>query len=41
MAALRRDYLAYRPLHASTALAVATMVAGLGVLGFVLVFLRQ
>jgi putative membrane protein len=41
MAALRRDYQAYGPLHASTALAVATMVAGLGVLGFVLVFLRQ
>jgi putative membrane protein len=41
MAALRRDYQAYGPLHGSTALAVATMVAGLGVLGFVLVFLRQ
>jgi putative membrane protein len=38
---LRRDYDAYAPPRGSIALAVATMVAGLGVLGFVLVFLRQ
>ena len=38
---LRRDYDAYAPSRGSIALAVATMVAGLGVLGFVLVFLRQ
>jgi len=38
---LRRDYEAYGPLPGSIVLAVATMVAGLGVLGFVLVFLRQ
>ena len=41
IAVLRRDYQSYDPMHASTALALATMVAGLGVLGFVLVFLRQ
>jgi len=41
MDVLRRDYEAYGPLHGSIALAVATMVAGLGVLGFALVFLRQ
>ena len=41
MDALRRDYDAYGPLRGSIALAVASMVAGLGVLGFVLVFLRQ
>ena len=38
---LRRDYDAYALSRGSIALAVATMVAGLGVLGFVLVFLRQ
>ena len=38
---LRRDYDAYALSHGSIVLAVATMVAGLGVLGFVLVFLRQ
>jgi uncharacterized membrane protein YidH (DUF202 family) len=38
---LRRDFEAYGPLHRSIALAVATLVAGFGVLGFVLVFLRQ
>jgi putative membrane protein len=38
---LRRDYEAYGPLHRSIALSVATLVAGFGVLGFVLVFLRQ
>ena len=38
---LRRDYDAYAPSHGSIVLAVATMVAGLGVLGFVLVLLRQ
>ena len=41
IAVLYRDYQAYGPAHVSIALAVATMVAGLGVLGFVLVFLRQ
>jgi putative membrane protein len=41
MAVLRRDYDAYGPLRGSIVLAVATTVAGLGVLGFVLVFLRQ
>jgi putative membrane protein len=41
IAVLRRDYQAYGPIHDSIALAVATMVAGLGVLGFVLVFLHQ
>jgi putative membrane protein len=38
---LRRDYEAYSPSRGSIVLAAATMVAGLGVLGFVLVFLRQ
>ena len=41
MDVLRRDYEAYGPLRGSIVLPVATMVAGLGVLGFVLVFLRQ
>jgi inner membrane protein YidH len=41
IAVLRRDYQAYGPIRVSTALALATMVAGLGVLGFVLVLLRQ
>jgi putative membrane protein len=41
MAALRERYRAYGPFHGSIVLAVATMVAGLGVLGFVVVFLRQ
>ncbi len=41
IAALRRDYRAYGPFHASVTLAVASIVAGLGVVGFVLVFLRQ
>ena len=41
IAVLRRDYQAYGPIHDSIALAVATMIAGLGVFGFVLVFLRQ
>jgi putative membrane protein len=41
MDVLRRDYDAYSPSRGSIVLAVATMVAGLGVLGFVLVFLRQ
>jgi inner membrane protein YidH len=39
--ALRRDYEAYGLLRGSIVLAVATLVAGLGVLGFVLVLLRQ
>ena len=41
MNVLRRDYEAYGPVRGSIVLAVATMVAGLGVLGFVLVFMRQ
>ena len=41
MAILRERYRAYGPYRASIALAVASMVAGLGVLGFVLVALRQ
>jgi putative membrane protein len=41
IAVLRRDYQAYGAVHVSIALAVATMIAGLGVFGFVLVFLRQ
>jgi putative membrane protein len=41
MDVLRRDYEAYDPSRGSIVLAVAAMVAGLGVLGFVLVFLRQ
>ena len=41
MAVLRRDYLAYGPFRGSITLAVASTVAGLGVLGFVLVFLKQ
>jgi uncharacterized membrane protein YidH (DUF202 family) len=41
MAILRERYRDYGPYRASIALAVASMVAGLGVLGFVLVALRQ
>lgn len=41
LAILRERYPAYGPYRASIALAVASMVAGLGVLGFVLVALRQ
>jgi len=40
-AVLRRDYQAFGPMHGSLALAVATLVAGLGAFGFVLVLLRQ
>ena len=41
MAVLHERYRAYGPYRSSIVLAVATMVAGLGVLGFVLVALRQ
>jgi putative membrane protein len=41
MAFLRQRYPSAGPYHASVALAVATMVAGLGVLGFLTVMLRQ
>ena len=41
MAALRGQYPAYGPYRASIALAVASLIAGLGVVGFVLVVLRQ
>jgi len=41
MAVLRDRYRAYGPFHASIALAVASMVAGLGILGFAVVLLRQ
>ena len=41
MTILHERYRAYGPYRGSIALAVATMVAGLGVLGFVLVALRQ
>jgi putative membrane protein len=39
--ALRRKYHQYGPFHRSLAAAVAGSVSALGVLGFVLVFLRQ
>jgi putative membrane protein len=41
MTALQESYRAYGPFRASITLAVASMVAGLGVLGFVVVLLRQ
>jgi putative membrane protein len=41
MAVLRERYRAYGPFHSSIVLAVASMVAGLGILGFLVVFLRQ
>jgi putative membrane protein len=41
MRELRADYPQYAPFRGSPALAVASVIAGLGVLGFVLVFLRQ
>jgi len=41
MAILHERYRAYGPYRPSIALAIASMVAGLGVLGFVLVALRQ
>jgi uncharacterized membrane protein YidH (DUF202 family) len=40
-ASLRRRYPSYGPYHSSVALGVATAVTGLGILGFVLVILRQ
>ncbi len=40
-ASLRRRFPAYGPYHSSVALAIAAVVSGLGVLGFVLVVLRQ
>lgn len=41
MAGLRDRYQSYGPFPRSIVLAVASMVAGLGVFGFVVVFLRQ
>jgi putative membrane protein len=41
MAELRGRYQAYGPFHRSIVLSVASMVAGLGVIGFVVVWLRQ
>jgi putative membrane protein len=41
MMALRERYKAYGPFHTSVASAIAAIVLGLGVLGFILVFLRQ
>jgi putative membrane protein len=41
MAELRERYHAYGPFQRSIVLSVASMIAGLGVLGFVVVFLRQ
>jgi uncharacterized membrane protein YidH (DUF202 family) len=41
MKGLREDYKQYGPFRQSTAAAVATVISGLGILGFVLVFLRQ
>jgi putative membrane protein len=41
MTMLRERYQAYGPFPESITLAVASMVAGLGVFGFVVVFLRQ
>jgi putative membrane protein len=38
---LRQRYHAYGPFHVSIALAAATMIGGLGVLGFVLVALQK
>jgi uncharacterized membrane protein YidH (DUF202 family) len=38
---LHQDYKQYGPFRSSTASAVATVISGLGILGFVLVFLRQ
>ena len=38
---LHQDYKQYWPFRSSTASAVATVISGLGILGFVLVFLRQ
>lgn len=38
---LRTEYRDYGPLHTSIAVVVATIICGLGVIGFVLVFLRQ
>ena len=41
LAMLHRDYAQYGPFHRSLAAAVAATIAGLGILGFVFVFLRQ
>jgi putative membrane protein len=41
MRELRASFRQYGPFRRSTALAIATVVSGLGLLGFVLVFLRQ
>jgi putative membrane protein len=40
-ASLRKRYPSYGPYHSSVAMGVATVVSGLGILGFVLVVLRQ
>ena len=39
--ALHRKFAAYGPFHRSTAAGVGTVIAGLGTIGFILVFLRQ
>jgi len=41
LGALRERYSAYGPFRGSIALAVASTIAGLGIVGFVLVLLRQ
>ena len=41
MMALHERYRAYGPFDRSIAVAVATVVSGLGIIGFVLVFLHQ
>jgi hypothetical protein len=41
MQKLRADYRDYGPFHVSIAGVLATLMCGLGVIGFVLVFLRQ
>jgi putative membrane protein len=41
MKQLREEYAAYGPFRRSLAVSVATIICGLGVLGFVLVLLRQ
>jgi putative membrane protein len=39
--ALHQKFAAYGPYHRSTAAGVGTVIAGLGTIGFILVFLRQ
>ena len=38
---LHQEYAAYGPFHRSLAASIATIICGLGVLGFILVLLRQ